>query len=154
MKRTPSAMAEIVNSDHIAVRDLPRQHQLLAKTPQDIRAASQIGANYFQRHNPVHFLVVSLKNGPHAAFAERFQDLVAATQNRAGHQRNASVGNGVGGREGLRPAWCLDGMSLIVISSPGNGLCFVRIHRRGCAAGRALRGRQRDSGFAGWAEHG
>src|ERR1017187_2243084 len=78
---------EIINSDRVAVRDLLREHQLLAEALQDFRTASQLWANHFQRHDTVHLFVVSLKHGPHAAFAERFQDFVAATQDGAGYQR-------------------------------------------------------------------
>jgi len=39
--------AQVINSHHVAVRDLPRQHQLLAKALQNLGAAGQLRANHF-----------------------------------------------------------------------------------------------------------
>ena len=76
-------LAQVVNPDHILVRDLRGQKQFLLEAVDDGLASCQIRPDHFQRHHAIQFAVARLVNRAHAAFAEDLQNLVALPQQRA-----------------------------------------------------------------------
>src|SRR5205823_7485531 len=76
----PIRFAKVVNADHVAMRDLPGQHEFLFEKLNDARIACQIGTDYLQRDYAFDVAVVRLVNRAHSAQSEHLLDLIATAK--------------------------------------------------------------------------
>src|SRR3954469_23842300 len=75
--------AEVVNADHVAMRDLMREHQFLLEPFDDGGVGREVGTNDFQGDDAIDFSIERLVHRAHASAAEDSLDFVALSQNRA-----------------------------------------------------------------------
>src|SRR5262249_44277721 len=61
--------AQIENADHVAVRYLARQDELLLEALQNFRQSGQFGTDHFESHQAVEFTVAGFVYGAHAALS-------------------------------------------------------------------------------------
>ena len=90
-KLHPFAFAQVVNANHVLMRNLMRQAQFLLEALNDCRVASQIWADHFQRDGTIELPVRSFVNRAHAALAKQLDDLVPLPEQYTGLQ-NRLVG--------------------------------------------------------------
>ncbi len=70
--------AQIEDPDHVLVRHLAGENQLLLEAPENIGMAGQLRADHLESYQPVQLMIARLVYSAHAAFAQPLQDLVAA----------------------------------------------------------------------------
>src|SRR5215203_5785649 len=77
-------LAEIVNADDVAMRDLARQQELLLEPALDFvrgrAVAPGVDFDYFQRDRHIELAVVRFVDGPHAAHSKKAKNLVARSE--------------------------------------------------------------------------
>ena len=101
----PLRFSQVENADHVLVRHLPRQDQLLLEAPQHLLLIGQLRTDHLERHDAVELAVARLVDRSHAALAQQLQDFVAPAQHAPGHERlseTVQAGRTLGG---LRPAF-------------------------------------------------
>ena len=77
------SLAQIENADHILVRDIAGENELLLEAQQNRGIGCQFGTDNFERDQAVEFAVTRLVDCAHAALPEHAQDLVAFTEKHA-----------------------------------------------------------------------
>src|ERR1700722_10170661 len=82
----PLSLAEVVNTDDVAVGNLSGEDQFLLEAVEDSAVAGQVGANHFKRDHAPELDIPGFVNGAHATFAEQAQPSVAVGQQVAGSQ--------------------------------------------------------------------
>ena len=100
----PLRFSQIENADHVLVRHLARQDQLLLEAPQHLLLIGQLRTDHLERHDAIQLAVARLVDRSHAALAQQLEDFVAPAQHAPGHERlSEAVRARRGG--GLRPAF-------------------------------------------------
>ena len=83
-------LPQVVDADHVAVGDLPRQEQLPLEPPLDVAGRDgvrhHLRTDDLQRDGHAELLVPGVIHDAHAAGAEHAQDLVARSERLAGNQ--------------------------------------------------------------------
>jgi hypothetical protein len=100
----PVRFAQVVNADHIPMRYLMRQQQLLLEAIDNALVARQVGPDDFDRNRAVQFAVGRLINRTHATLPENLDDLVALGEEHARFQsRPIRIHEGYGSSIGFVP---------------------------------------------------
>jgi hypothetical protein len=94
-------VAQVVNTDDIAIGNLTGEKDLLLEALQNVGITGQFGTDHFQRDRAAQFAVFGLVNGPHAAFADRLENLVASAQHRS-RKQGGKLPDRTGGGSGWR----------------------------------------------------
>src|SRR5208282_3172770 len=76
-------LTQIENADHVLVRDVAGENELLLEARQNGRIHRQFRTDDLERNQPVKFAVAGLIDGAHAALPEHSHDLVASTEKHA-----------------------------------------------------------------------
>src|SRR5439155_5925739 len=100
----PLRFAQVENADHVLVRHLPGQDQLLLEPPQHLLLIGELGTDHLERHDAVELAVARLVDRPHAALAQQFEDFIAPAQHAPRHERLGEPVHAGWGWGGLRPA--------------------------------------------------
>ena len=90
----PSISPEIVNADHVLVRDLAGEEQLVLEAlfrSRQRRAAPAVRANHLQRDRDAELRIPGLIDGAHAADAEDPDDVIARAERLADGQWSGAV---------------------------------------------------------------
>ncbi len=76
-------LAQVVNADHVLVRDIAGENELLLEAQQNRGISCQLGPDDLERDQAVQFAVAGLVHGPHTALSEHTQDFVASAEKHA-----------------------------------------------------------------------
>jgi len=79
----PLRLPEVEDADHVLVRDLPREEQLLLEAGQGLGALRRVEADGLERDELVELAVAGLVDATHAALAEDRHDLVPVREDAA-----------------------------------------------------------------------
>src|SRR5208282_5737099 len=94
-------LAEIKNADHVLVRDVAGEDELLFETLQDRGIGGEFGPDDFERDQAVQLTVAGLVDRAHAALPQHALDFVASTDKRS-WAKTVKGGDAVGGMRRVR----------------------------------------------------
>ena len=76
-------LAQVVDADHVLVRNVARENQLLLEALQNRGIGRQFGTDHLKRDQAVEFAVARLVDRAHAALPQHTQNLVTSTEKHA-----------------------------------------------------------------------
>src|SRR5947209_16896356 len=85
--------AEIVNAHHVAMSDLTCEDQFLFEPAQYLRIIGELRPDDLNSDDSIDFEIARLIYGPHAAFTERFENLVSSSKDPARNELSRPGGS-------------------------------------------------------------
>src|SRR5208282_4779903 len=74
-------IAQVINTYHVLVRDLPGDNQFLLESLENLRTPSQFRTDYYESDQAIDLRVARRVDSAHAPFAKHFHDVAAAAEN-------------------------------------------------------------------------